>query len=163
MKRMIKNSTDIFGMANMRGMYVKNPHKLPFSFYFSSGMGVSHGPRVKPMFKENKLILSLTGTLKLCDDWEYTPGRDDKNVSASDVQQMKDFFKEYIVLFCAVWDEQMQDSVLEDYLSGRISFEEMIQDLDFYDEFKSSLDNIHGIGILEQFCRNNHLVNMYGN
>lgn len=56
-----------------------------------------HGPRVKPMFNESKLKKSLTGTLKLCDDWEYIPGKDDKDVPASKVSEMKDFFKSYII------------------------------------------------------------------
>lgn len=163
MKRIIKSTTDILAMSNIRGKYVKNPHSLPFSFYFSSGAGVQHGPRVKPMFNESKLIRSLTGILKLCDDWEFVPGVDDKDVKADKVSDMKDFFRRHIVLFCAVWDEQMQDATLEDYLRGDITFSEMLADLDFYEKYKDDLNTISDVSQLDEFCRKNQLVNFYGN
>lgn len=150
-------------IANVRGRYVKNPSQLPFSFYFSSGVGVPHSIRVKPVFNSEKLKQSETGTLKLCDDWEYIPGKNDKDVSSDLVRQMKEFFKKYIVLFCAVWDEQLQDSVLEDYFMGSIDFTVMVKDLDFYELFQSELSDIHTVEELENFCRNNNLVNLYGN
>lgn len=163
MKRIIKSTEDIFAMSNVRGKYVKNPHRLPFSFYFSSGAGVSHGPRVKPMFNESKLISSLTGTLKLCDDWGFVPGIDDKDVKADKISDMKDFFKTNIVLFCAVWDEQMQDATLEDYFKGDITFQEMVADLDFYEKYRDDLMQISNVSQLDEFCRKNQLVNFYGN
>ena len=163
MKRLIRSSEAILAMSNVRGIHVKNPGELDFSFYFSSGAGVDHGPRVKPMFTNNKLISSLTGTLKLCDDWEYIPGSNDKHVDSQSISKMKKFFKSYIVLFCAVWDEQMQDAVLEDWFKGSITFNEMLEDLDFYEDYKQELDNIHDVKSLEKFCRDNELVNFYGN
>ena len=163
MKRYIKSTDDILCMSNIRGKYVRNPNALPFSFYFSSGSGVSHGIRVKPMFNPEKLISSLTGTLKLCDDWEYIPGKNDEHVSKKDVDQMKQFFKDYIVLFCAVWNEQLQDGVLEDYLRGTVSFSEMLEDLDFYENYSEELKVIKSVSELERFCRKNNLVNLHGN
>ena len=163
MKRVICSEEPIFAMSNVRGKYVVNPHNLPFSFYFSSGSGVSHGPRVKVMFNAEKLKSSLTGTLKLCDDWEFIPGVNDKSVKSDKVSEMKLFFKEYIVLFCAVWDEQMQDATLEDYFKGDITFQEMLKDLDFYNEYSESLSKIHDVKTLEDFCRSNNIVNLYGN
>lgn len=79
------NSDYIFAMSDVRGRYVKQPNKLPFSFYFSPSDGVAHGIRVKPVFNPERLILNKTGTLKLCDDWEYAPGKDDKFVSDKDI------------------------------------------------------------------------------
>ena len=150
-------------MSNARGKYIVIPGKLPFSFYFSSGVGVSHPIRVKPMFNPEKLIQSKTGTLKLCDDWEYVPGEDDGNVKGQDIKKMKQFFRRYMVLFAAVWDEQLQDSTLQDYFYGRIGFNEMLQDLEFYNNYADELDNINTVEDLEQFCRDNKLVNLYGN
>lgn len=163
MKRLIRSSEDIFAMSNVRGRNVKNPHNLPFSFYFSSGADVSHDIHVKPMFNPEKLKKSMTGTLKLCDDWHYTPGLDDKNVDQKLVNEMKSFFRRYLVLFCAVWDEQMQDATLEDYLKGEISFSKMLEDLDFYADKQDDLKKITTVEDLEQYCRQNSLVNMYGN
>ena len=88
MKRLLHNE-DIFAMSNIRGRYVVNPNKLDFSFYFSPGSGVDHSIRVKPVFNPEKLKLSMTGTLKLCDDWEYVRGKDDSSVSEKDIRKMK--------------------------------------------------------------------------
>lgn len=163
MKRLIRQNRDILCMSNVRGRYVVNPGKLPFSFYFSSGAGMPHSIRVKPVFNPDRLVSSLTGTLKLCDDWEYIPGKNDTGVSSKDINDMKEFFREYIVLFCAVWDEQLSDGVVEDYLRGDISFSDMLKDFDFYELHSSELDNIKSISELESFCRDNQLVNLYGN
>lgn len=163
MKRVIKNPDAILCMSNIRGKYVKHPTALPFSFYFSSSDGVNHGPRVKPSFNPEKLKLSQTGTLKLCDDWKYVPGKEDSRVNSKQVEHMKDFFRAYLVLFCAVWDEVIQDGVVADYLLGSISFREMLQDFEFYEEYKTDLSRIRDVFELENFCRDNNLVNMYGN
>ena len=162
MKRIICSDA-ILAMSNVRGKYIKNPHTLPFSFYFSSGAGVNHGPRVKPMFNEAKLKQSLTGTLELCNNWEFEPGKDDTHIPAKDVSAMKAFFRKYLVLFCAVWDEQMQDATLEDYFRGNITFSEMLTDLEFYEENSAALETIHTVEELEDFCRLHNLVNFYGN
>lgn len=163
MKFIVHPQHSIFGMSNVRGRYVKNPKQLPFSFYFSSGDGVTHGPRVKPLFNPERLISSLTGTLELCNNWEYVPGKDDKNVGEKSIRQMKKFFKDYVVLFCLVWDEHMQDATLEGYFKGEITFNEMLQDIDFHPQYKDHLDNMASVQELEKFCRDNELVNLYGN
>ena len=162
MKRVIANY-DILAMSNVRGKYVQNPSVLPFSFYFSSGSGVTHSIRVKPMFNPDKLKSSLVGTLKLSDDWAYTPGINDHNITTKQINEMKAFFRKYLVLFCAVWDEQMQDAVLSDYFQGRASFHDVLEDLDFYEEHEAELNDIHTVEELETFCRQFGLVNMYGN
>ena len=162
MKILRKNPEAILCMSNVRGRYVKNPGQLPFSFYFSAQDG-QHSIRVKPSFNAEKLKLSQTGTLKLCDDWKYIPGKDDKAIDSQSIQNMKQFFRDYLVLFAAVWDEQIQDATIEDYFTGRIDFHTMIQDFDFYDEYKNELDRIDDIVSLERFCTENYLVNLYGN
>ena len=153
----------VFETSGIRGNYVKQPYPLPFSFYFSSGTGVPGNIRVNPVFNPEMLKRSETGTLKLCGDWEYTPGYMDQDVSDDLVQEMKAFFRKYLVLFCAVWDEQMQDAVLQDYFTGKISFDEMLQDLDFYETYSNELSSIRDVQNLEAFCRDNDLVNLYGN
>lgn len=162
MKKYIRSDT-ILCMSNIRGDHVKHPKPLKFSFYFSSGSGVTHSIRVKPMFNPQKLRASLTGTLKLSDDWAYIPGPDDSNVSNKDIKAMKDFFKQHIVLFCAVWDEQIDDTDLSDYFTGEIEFDELLKCLDFYPDYSDELDTIHDVKDLENFCRANNLVNLYGN
>ena len=76
---------------------------------------------------------------------------------------MKQFFKDNIVLFAMVWDEQLQDGVLEYYFTGLTSFHEMIKGIDFYEENKIQMDKLSTVKELETFCRENNLVNFYGN
>ena len=167
MKRYIHDKEEendiILCHANVRGKKIKvGSGKQPFSFYFS-GKNSNHGIRVKPIFNPDKMLASKAGTLKLCDDWEYTPGEDDKDVSSKQVEDMKGFFREYLVLFCAVWEEQLDDPSLQDYFEGEISLHELIQQLSFYEDYKEDLDQISDVDSLETYCFKNGLVNLYGN
>lgn len=153
----------IFEMANMLGKKVKVPHKLPFSFYFSASNENVHGIRVKPVFNPEKFVRSQTGTLKLCDNWEYIPGKDDNNVSQSDIDDMKQFFRDYLVLFCMVWDEQLSEDPVQDYFKAEITLNDLIQEINFYDKYANDLDKITTIEELEKYCKDNNLVNFYGN
>lgn len=153
---------DIIAMANLRGRKIKNPHKLPFSFYFSGKQG-SHDIRVKPIFNPDKMMINKAGNLKLNGDWDYTPGSDDKNVRSSDVAKMKEFFRKYLVLFCAVWDLQLPDTTVQDYFEGDIDLAELVKDLSFYQDNYAFLDTVHNIEDLEEVCREHDFVNFHGN
>jgi len=161
MKRQIKSDI-IMCMSNVRGNKVRVQKNLPFSFYFSASQG-NHSIRVKPMFNPSKLKDDLVGTLKLCDDWEYIPGPDDSSVSEKDVAKMKKFFRTYLVLFAATWDRQLADGDVYDYLVGDITLPELIETFDFYNDYQEELDDITSVAELEDFCRKNNLVNLYGN
>lgn len=161
MKLKINENNDyLIEMANVLGRKVKVPHKLPFSFYFSTKNSVVHSIRVKPTFNSEKLTVNMTGTLKLCDDWEYIPGPNDKNISNRDISEMKSFFKEYIVLFCLVWEEKLNEDDVQDYLRGIIDLDELIENIEFY---TPKMKNISSIKELEKYCKENNLVNFYGN
>lgn len=153
---------DVCCMSNVRGNKVRVQRNLPFSFYFSAKQG-KHPIHVKPMFNPAKLRDDLVGTLKLCDDWKYTPGPDDLHVDQSDIAKMKRFFRKYLVLFAATWDHQLADGDVYDYLVGDITLAELIETFDFYEEFADDLDEIDSVSQLEDFCRAHQLVNLYGN
>ena len=154
------NEDYMIEMANVLGRKVKNPYKLPFSFYFSGRKTDEHNIRVKPVFNSNDLNPYIVGTLKLCDDWEFTPGPDEKHISSSDEKEMKEFFRKYLVLFCMVWDYQLREDVVQDYFRDLIDFTELIQEIKFY---QAEMDKIKSIEELEEYCRDNNLVNFYGN
>lgn len=162
MKRYIKNSDAIFAMSNVRGKYIKVEEGIPSSFYYSP-RNSSHGPRVKPVLNPDKMKMSDAGTLKLCDDWKYTPGARDKKPAADIVKIMKDFFRKYLVMFLLVWDKKIDDPYLEDYFRGDIDFHEFVEETSFYAEYADELDTVNNVAELEQFCRKNNLVNFYGN
>jgi hypothetical protein len=89
--------------------------------------------------------------------------REDENVPAKDIKEMKQFFRDNIVLFAAVWDRQLPESDIEDYLEGDMELSDLVQDLTFYAEYSAELDQITTIEEIEEFCRKNQLVNLYGN
>lgn len=169
MKRYIRSDEyseeydDIMCMSNVLGDDVVHPGKLPFSFYYSTREGVPHSIRVKPIFNDSKMSVSRAGNLKLTDDWEYTPEAGRTHIGHSEIRYMKKFFKDNIVLFCLVWDLQVNEPLLGKYLDGRISLQDFIQKVDFYQDYKADLDNISTVKALEDFCRSHNLVNFHGN
>ena len=162
MKKLIRESEDIFAMSNVRGKYIKVEQNIPFSFYYSP-RNSSHGPRVKVLFNPDRMRQNLAGTLKLCDDWLFVPGKDDLNVSNSKIASMKQFFRKYLILFLLVWENLLDDPDPEDYFRGDIDLHKLITLIDFYPEFAKEMDEIKSISELEDFCRKNNLVNFYGN
>ena len=155
-----EEENDIFCMSSLRGSKVVVPHKLSFSFFFSERES-SHAIRVKPVFNPDKISKSSFGTLELHGDWKYTPGPDDKNVSQKQIQEMKNFFKKYKVLFAAVWESELYDGDVQDYFRGLISFDELLTEFDFYENYKEDMDNIDNIEQLEEFVRKYNIFNMW--
>lgn len=162
MKRMIRMQEDIFAMSNVLGKFIKVENNVPFSFYYSP-RNSSHGPRVKPVLNAEKMRISEAGTLALCGDWSFIPGSNDKKASLSAIEDMKQFFKKYLVLFLLVWEGLADDPALGYYLEGRLELSDFIESLDFYEAYKDDLDTIADVQELEKFCRSHNLVNFYGN
>lgn len=162
MSRCISWSEDTFAMSSVIGKFIVAEKDVPFSFYYFP-KNSNYGPKVKPVLNPNRMNLSGTGVLRLCGNWKFTPGPDDKHHSDADVARMRDFFRKYLVLFLLVWDTQVPDPELEDYFRGDITLKEFIHEIDFYPEYSSELAKINSVSELEQFCRDNDLVNFYGN
>lgn len=160
MKRYIRGSEAIFAMSNVRGRNV-TVETLDFSFYYSP-RNSSHGPRVKVVFDPFKMRIADAGIQKLCDDWSFKASKG-SNVSAKQIKQMQDFFHKYLILFLLVWDFKCDEPDPEDYLTGRLTLDELISNLDFYSQYQQELSKVSSISQLEDFCRDHNLVNMYGN
>ena len=150
-------------MANVVGKYVKRLNKLPFSFYFSKDDGNPHGIRVKPAFNPEKIIRKQLGELRLHGKWEYVPSDIDKDIDSREIRKMKKFFRKYLVLFCAVWDELLDEYPVQAYLRNEFTLQDVIKAFEFYDKHSDDLNNITTIEELERYCRENNLVNLYGN
>lgn len=165
MKRLVLDTNireyedEIMCMANVRGNSVSVPHSLPFSFYFSR-RNSSHGIRVKVVFNPNRLNINECGNLELHSDWVYVPGHNDKGVSSKIKNQMIDFFRKYKVLFAAAWEDVIQEDIIQDYFRGLITWNELIQSFDFYEEYKGDLDKISDVASLEQYVRKCNIFNM---
>lgn len=152
---------EIFAMSNVRGAKVKvTGRPLPFSFYFSTKEGMAHGIRVKPVFKPNKFTQSDAGVLLLHSNWEYIPNKNDKNVPARDIEEMKVFFRRYKVLFAAVWEFELPEDALQNFLTGNIYLPELLEEFYNYDEWKPFLSDVDSIESLEAAVREYGLFNM---
>lgn len=163
----------LFEMSNIRGKQVRNPHNLPFSFYFSTkdtveSKDLKHGLRVKPLFNPEKMSIHLAGSLKLHGDWKFIPGTEDTNIDSKKIIDMKKFFKEHKILFAAVWEKQLPTDALYDYFRGLIDFDGMLQEFEFYDEYKDvelennkALKDIRSLDELEQFIKRYNLFNTW--
>lgn len=123
-------SAEIMCMANMRGKNIKVPGPQPFSFYFSKSNGSKHGPRVNVSFDPDHLRIEDCGIQKLCDDWAFSKSKGSPHVPSKAISEMQGFFKEHLPLFQAVWDDRLEEDVLQDYLRGHIDYDEVLEELD---------------------------------
>lgn len=163
MKRYIRSTEDILCMAGVRGRRIKTDPNVNFSFYYSS-KNSSHGPRVKVGFDPDNIEADLLNNLQLTEEWDFTVNPKNGKIKSKDINSAKAFFKKYLILFLLVWDKQTKDELsLGDYLQGEMTLLDFIHKLKFYDEYSEELDKIQTVSELEQFCRDNKLVNMYGN
>lgn len=161
MKRFVHSNEDIMCMSNVRGMYVKI-EDIPFSFYYSVQNG-NHGPRVKVTMDSSKLRPNRMSTLKLCDDWELIANPEDTRINHRDLNLMKFFFRKYLILFLLTWEDKVDEPLLGDFMEGKISLQDFVKSLDFYEDYSQELDTIRDVVDLESFCKEHNLVNLYGN
>lgn len=163
MKIYLKSNVDIMCMSDVRGKRIKVEPDVNFSFYYSP-RNSSHGPRVKVVFDPDRINPSKMSNLRLSGDWRFTPSKEVNKVPASDISKAKTFFRKYLILILIAWEDATFDQVsIRDYFEGAITLHEFIQELKFYDEYADELDKIASVTELEQFCRDNDLINMYGN
>ena len=120
----------------------------------------SHGIRVKPIFNPDKVHISEAGTLKLCNDWEYIPGKNEGHIAEKDIRNMKDFFKKYQVLFAAVWEGELQEGDLVDYFQGALDFDSLVESLECYHKYSEELSECMNVEDLEQVVRQYNIFNM---
>ena len=74
---------------------------------------------------------------------------------------MKEFFRKYKVLFAAVWEQRIYESFISEYFFGTITFPELLQEFDFYEEHTTEINEIQSIDELEHFVRENNIFNMW--
>ena len=93
----------------------------------------------------------------------------DTYANAHSFKIMMDFFHTYHVLFCAVWDGNLSDAVLEDWFRGEITWDALIEQFDFYEEYSDKWKEFQSkvsdktklpVEILTDFCRKYQLVNL---
>ena len=78
-------------------------------------------------------------------DYEYIPGKNDKDVKEKRINAMREFFIDYKILFAAVWEKVLPQDTLQDYFKGHITLNELIKDFYFYDEYEDILSDIDNL------------------
>jgi hypothetical protein len=153
-----RRDEDIFCMANVRGRYVKVPHPLKFSFFFSPKVG--HGIRVKPVFNPDKITRDTVGNLWIHGAYKYTRSKVDKHVTEDQANEMKQFFRDYKVLFAAVWESVLDQNDLLYYFNGSLSFKDMLTRFADYESHKDDLKDVNDCKSLETYVRESEWFNM---
>lgn len=152
----IKSRENLFEMSNIVGKYVKLDN-VNFSFHFSSKDEVHdrHGIRVKICWNREHLTNDKS-VMYLHGNYNYVPCKNSP-ADNNDINEAREFFKKYKVLFAAVWEKVMNADPLEDYLKGYLSFEDLLKEIEVEFPKNSSITNLEE---LEEVVRKNNLFNM---
>lgn len=119
---------EIRPMANVRGKRVKTD-KIDFSFYFSSNYGINHAIRVKFCFNPDRITHEdFDGCMELHGNYEWIPNRriSSRQISSRQIEDARNFFKKYSVLFNSVLNGVLYEGYLQDYFKGEIDFNGLI-------------------------------------
>ena len=151
-------------MANVLGKNVKTDN-IDFSFFFSSKLRAPHGMRVKIIWnRDSTKGGSIDGYFEMHGDYNYIASPDSKKIKEKYINYARDFLKKYKVLFAAVWEDQLEESILQDYFCGHCDFKDIIIDLwSTNDEVNKELDLISetdDLKELENIIRKYKLFNM---
>lgn len=114
----------VMEMANVRGAKVKTDN-INFSFYYSDKRKVSHGIRVKIVWNPNKMSGDVDGYMELHADYNYVSSPNGKRVNNKDIDEAREFFKKYKVLFAAVWEMKLEEDVIQDYLRKLMTLDDV--------------------------------------
>lgn len=150
-------------MANIIGNDIKVDDKLPFSFYISSKSAVhgQHGIRAKIIWNPSKAPANADGYMELHGDYEYTISSHKYKPSGKELKIARSFFKKYKILFASVWEEKLDPTYVQNYLSGYMSFKEMLTK--FYDVTEKQyyhLNHANNLQELEETIRKYKIFNM---
>lgn len=158
------NENSLFEMSNLRGKMIKL-EDIDFSFYFSSKANVNtqHGIRVKICWNREKVSKDLLdGYMELHGDYKYV-SKNNPNVKPDkfDILTARYFFKRYKVLFAAVWENKLDENLLNDYFREKISLEELLDEFeDISVEDKEKIKEARDLKDLERIVRENKIFNM---
>ena len=158
--QLLKEEKPLLEMANLVGKTVKTD-KINFSFYFSDKFGVTHGIRVKVVWNENKMQSDNNGYLELHGDYNYINSPGSKKLSEKEINNAREFFKKYKVLFAAGWECEIDLNWIVDYFRQKCTFNELLDAFDdLSDEHNKFIHQAKDIADLEKIVRQYNIFNM---
>lgn len=151
-------------MANVLGKNVKTD-TIDFSFFFSSKQRASHGIRVKIIWNRNSTKGgSIDGYFEMHGDYKYVESPNSKKIKEKYIDAARDFLKKYKVLFAAVWEDYLEESILQDYFCNHCIFKDVIIDMwSTNDDANRELETLYetdDLVELENIVRKYKLFNM---
>lgn len=150
-------------MACVRGNDVK-VENLPFSFYFSNKEAVygRHGIRAKILWNPSKMTSrDADGYFELHGDYDYVPGSHKYRPTSKELEIARKFFREYKVLFSAVWEGKLHQNDLQHYFEGTVDWKHMlsrfenVSEIDYY-----NINHCKSVPELEEVVRKYKIFNM---
>ena len=146
-------------MSNVRGSRVKLEN-IEFSFYFSIKNSY-HSIRVKICWNKDKIIPQELDVMKLSGNYELIKNRQlKKRPDESKIEEARQFFKKYKVLFAAVWENVLYENDLIEYFFEKISLGELLENFEVEDEKLKLIKNCNNLIELEKVVRENNIYNM---
>ena len=146
-------------MADVLGRKVR-VEKINFSFYFSQAQG-QHTIRAKICWNREKLYHQFDGIIQLFGEYKYiSSSNPTKKPSQKDINQAREFFKKYKVLFAACWDDKLQPADVVDYLEGHIDFRELLKNFYGINNYHKLLDS-NDVTELYNIVKKYNIFNLY--
>lgn len=146
-------------MSNVRGNRVKLEN-IEFSFYFSI-KNSNHSIRVKICWNKDKIIPQELDAMKLSGNYELIKNKQlKKRPDESKIEEARQFFKKYKVLFAAVWENVLYENDLVEYFFGKISFKELLENFEVEEEKLNLIKICNNLIELEKVVRENNIYNM---
>ncbi len=156
------NESCLMEMSNVLGKRVVTDN-IPFSFYFSSKDDVPHLIRIKVKWNREKIGMDLDGYFELHGDLEYVSSNNaTKTPSGKELKIAREFIRKYKVLFCAVWENKLDQDDLSQFFKGRISLQELLKYfVNISENEHNAINNCNTIGELEQCVKELMIFNMW--
>lgn len=146
-------------MSNVRGNRVKLEN-IEFSFYFSI-KNSNHSIRVKICWNKDKIIPQELDAMKLSGNYELIKNKQlKKRPDESKIEEARQFFKKYKVLFAACWDDKLQPADVVDYLEGHIDFRELLKNFYGINNYHKLLDS-NDVTELYNIVKKYNIFNLY--
>ncbi len=152
----------LFEMANLRGNDVRLYKRLPFSLFISNKDAIhnAHAIRVKVLWNPEKMTATPDGQLELHGDYDYTVFSHKYKPTSKELGILRDFCKNYKVLFAAIWECRLDPNDFIDYLENRKSLNELLSTFELKGKDYYNVNHCSSIEELEACVRENKIFNM---
>ena len=103
----------------------------------------------------------VDGYMELHGDYDYVSSPGGKRVSNKDIDEAREFFKKYKVLFAAVWEMKLEEDVIQDYLRKLITLDDVKSEFhDIPEDVYTRIQQCNSIDEIENVVRKTNAFNL---